>query len=190
MAKAFGMDVIVYTATPKLTVESKKDRAYVEAGSGDPNGEIPSAWYSGVDKASLHDFLDQDIDVLVVAAPATPQTRRMLGKEEFEILGRKRHALISNVGRGEVIDHAALVEALKNPPEGSWLRGVALDVTDPEPLPADHELWGLPNVTITPHVSGAAIGYPVRSLDILRINIGRLKRGEALLNGVDRTRGY
>jgi len=190
VAKAFGMDIVVYTATPKPTAESKKDRAYIDTGSGDPNGEIPSAWYSGTDEAGLHDFLNKDIDVLVVTLPATPQTRRMLGKEEFEILGRKRHAFISNVGRGEVIDQAALVEILKNPSEGCWLRGVALDVTDPEPLPADHELWGLPNVTITPHISGAAIGYPIRSLDILRNNIGRLKRGEALLNNVDKVRGY
>ncbi|KAF2093109.1 hypothetical protein NA57DRAFT_49139 [Rhizodiscina lignyota] len=191
-AQGFGMDVIAFTGSEKRTPESRRDTTYFEPGSGDPDGLIPSAWYSGLDKASLHNFLEQDIDVLVVTVPATPQTRKMLGDAEFRILAQKRQAFVSNIGRGEVIDQDALIRYLKNSPgsvEGS-LRGAALDVTNPEPLPDNHELWQLPNVTITPHVSGAATGYIRRSVDILGINIGRLQRGETLLNVVNRGRGY
>ena len=191
-AKSFGMDVIAFTGSQKPTPESRRDTTYFETGCGDPQGRIPSVWYSGLDKASLHNFLSQDIDVLVVTVPATSQTRKMLGEEEFSILARNRHAFISNIGRGEVIDQEALIKYLKNPPGSTdgWLRGAALDVTDPEPLPAESELWRLPNVTITPHVSGAAKGYVRRSLDILGINIQRLRDGLPLLNVVNRGRGY
>jgi phosphoglycerate dehydrogenase-like enzyme len=191
VAKAFGMDVVAYTATSKTTAESKQDRAYREPGTGDPDGVIPSAWYSGLDKASLHRFLNLGIDILVLSLPSTPHTYHLIGEAELEILGRTNHTFLSNVGRGELIDHDALVRILKKTPaDGSWLRGVALDVTEPEPLPPDSELWTLPTVTITPHVSGAAVGYPLRAVEILATNIERLKRGEPLVNVVDRTRGY
>lgn len=191
-AQSFGMDVIAFTSSKKPTAESRRDLSYYAPGCGDPNGVIPTAWYSGLDKASLHSFLAQDIDVLVVTVPATAQTRKMLGEEEFRILAKNRHAFVSNIGRGEVIDQSALIKYLKGPPESpdAWLHGAALDVTDPEPLPSDSELWQLPNVTITPHVSGAAQGYIQRSVDILGINIERLRKGEDLLNVVNRGRGY
>ncbi|KZF24305.1 hypothetical protein L228DRAFT_237247 [Xylona heveae TC161] len=191
VAKAFGMDVIAYTASPKTTPESKKDQAYTVPGTGDPNGELPSAWYSGLDKASLHNFLAQGIDILLLSLPATPQTYHMIGEEELDILGRTNHTFISNVGRGELIDHEALARVMKKRPgDEVWLRGAALDVAEPEPLPKDSELWHMPNVTITPHISGAAIGYLERGVDILALNIERLKRGERLINQVDRQRGY
>ena len=190
VAKAFGMDILAYTATPKPIAESRKDRAYVEAGTGDPDGTIPSKWYSGFDREAIKDFLGQDIDILVITCPSTRQTRYLIGEEELSILAKGKHAFIANVARGDIIDQNALVRVLKEETPDSWLRGVALDVTDPEPLPAGSELWTLPKVTISPHVSGAAVGFPRRSLDTLRINIGRLKTGERLLNVVERGRGY
>lgn len=191
-ALGFGMEVIAYTGSQKQTSESRRDLTYFEPGCGDPDGLIPTAWYSGRDKPSLHEFLAQDIDVLVVTVPATPQTRKMLGDEEFRILAQNRHAFVSNIGRGEVIDQSALIKYLKRPAGSAegWLRGAALDVTDPEPLPSESELWQVPNLTITPHVSGAAHGYIRRSVDILGINIARLRRDEPLLNVVNRGRGY
>lgn len=66
-----GMDVIAYTATPKDTPEKKKDHGYIVPGTGDPDGAIPTAWYSGLDRQSLHEFLRQDIDVLLVSVPLT-----------------------------------------------------------------------------------------------------------------------
>jgi hypothetical protein len=65
------MDVIAYTASPRKTPESKKDNGYIVPGTGDPNGEFPSAWYSGTDKKDVHEFLKQEIDLLVVAVPLT-----------------------------------------------------------------------------------------------------------------------
>jgi phosphoglycerate dehydrogenase-like enzyme len=129
--------------------------------TGDPDGSIPSAWYSGLDKAALHEFLLQDIDVLLVSVPLTPETTHLLAKDEFEILGR-RNAFIINVSRGKVLEQNDLIAALKKYSESGatgaatvgapGLRGAALDVTDPEPLPADSELWDLKNVVVTPHI--------------------------------------
>ena len=142
-AQGFGMEVIAFSGSKKPTSESRRDLTYFEPGCGDPDGHIPTAWYSGLDKPSLHEFLAQDIDVLVVTVPATAQTRKMLGEEEFRILAQNRHAFVSNIGRGEVIDQAALAKYLKSPADSpsGWLRGAALDVTDPEPLPSGRELW-------------------------------------------------
>jgi len=83
------MDVIAYTASPRKTPESKKDDGYIVPGTGDPNGEFPSAWYSGTAKEDVHEFLKQEIDLLVVAVPLTyvlpPLTRF------------KEEAIISNI---------------------------------------------------------------------------------------------
>ena len=65
------MDVIAFTASPKDTPEKKKDHGYIVPNTGDPDGTIPSAWYSGLDKNSLHEFLRQDIDILLVSVPLT-----------------------------------------------------------------------------------------------------------------------
>jgi hypothetical protein len=66
-----GMDVIAFTASPRETAESRKDTGYIVPGTGDPEGEFPSAWYSGLDKKNLHEFLKQEIDLLVVGVPLT-----------------------------------------------------------------------------------------------------------------------
>lgn len=180
------MDVIAYTASPRKTPESRKDKGkYIVPGTGDPDGLIPSAWYSGLDKSSLHHFLSQSIDVLLVSVPLTPQTLHFLAAEEFAILG-KSSAFVVNIARGSILQQDDLIAALKN---GS-LRGAALDVTDPEPLPEDSELWGLENVAITPHVSGVGTAYLERSFAILDQNLTHLEEGERLINVVDREKGY
>lgn len=71
VAKAMGMDVIAYTASPRKTPESRKDDGYIVPGTGDPDGSFPSAWYSGTTKEEVHEFLRQEIDLLVVAVPLT-----------------------------------------------------------------------------------------------------------------------
>lgn len=71
VAKAMGMDVIAYTASPRETQDSKRDVGYIVPGTGDPEGKLPSAWYSGTQKEDMHEFLKQDIDLLVVAVPLT-----------------------------------------------------------------------------------------------------------------------
>ncbi|RDW66437.1 D-isomer-specific 2-hydroxyacid dehydrogenase-like protein [Coleophoma cylindrospora] len=189
IAKAMGYDVIAYTATPKDTAEKKKDRGYIVPGTGDPDGLVPSAWYSGLDKESLHNFLAQDIDVLLVSVPLTPQTTHFLSAPEFALLGKKG-AFVANIARGKVLQQDDLIAALRKSREEGGLRGAALDVTDPEPLPEDSELWDLENVAVTPHVSGAGGTYAERSFGILEQNLTRMERGERLLNVVDRKKGY
>jgi phosphoglycerate dehydrogenase-like enzyme len=185
-----GMEIVAFTARPRTTPESKRDDGFIVPGTlGDRDGSLPVAWHSGVDKASLHAFLGADLDYVLIALPLTASTRRILGAEEFAVLGR-RNAFVLNVSRGESIDHDALIAALKKPLEEGGLRGAALDVTSPEPLPKESELWGLENVAITPHVSAWNGRYFERALGVLAENLERDGRGEALVNVVDRKRGY
>jgi phosphoglycerate dehydrogenase-like enzyme len=83
-----------------------------------------------------------------------------------------------------------LIAAVKKSKSEGGLRGAALDVTDPEPLPADSELWDLENVAITPHVSGIGTLYEQRSFEILERNLTNLENGDKLINVVDRKKGY
>ena len=103
VAKAMGMEVLAYTASPKDTAEKKKDGGFIVPGTGDPDGEIPVEWFSGLGKKSLHRFLEQDLDWIVVAVPLTEQTKHFLSTEEFEKLsqGGKRKPFITNIARGE-----------------------------------------------------------------------------------------
>ena len=154
-------------------------------GTGDPDGSIPVAWYSGTTKADLHTFLAQDLDVLVMSLPLTPATTHLLGAAEFAILARRR-AFVINISRGKILDQDALIDALND----EKLRGAALDVTDPEPLPKDAPLWDAKNVIITPHISGLSNKYGERAFDVLFTNLKRRERGEKMFNLVDRKRGY
>ena len=200
ITQAMGMDVIVLTASPRPTPQSRKDAGFIVPGTGDPDGSIPSAWYSGTDKESLHHFLGQDIDHLLVSVPLTTATRGLLGRDEFAILA-KRNAFVSNIARGEIIVQDDLIDALRTyetdattaveegrPRKG--LRGAALDVTTPEPLPKGHPLWEAPNCIITPHMSGVSKEYNVRAFQVLEANLHRRKKGRELLNVIDRKTGY
>jgi phosphoglycerate dehydrogenase-like enzyme len=189
VAKAMGMDVIAFTASPRRDAESKKDTGYIVPGTGDVDGTVPSAWYSGLDKESLHNFLAQDIDILLLSVPLTDKTRHLLDKEEFEILGKK-NAFVANISRGAIINHDELLKAARKDPKDGGLRGAALDVTEPEPLNADSELWDAPNITITPHISGISVAYTERSLQVLEKNLTNYLSGRPLINVVDRERGY
>ncbi len=190
VAKAMGMDVIAYTASPRNTKESKKDHGFIVPGTGDPDGAFPSAWFSGLEKEKLHEFLRQDIDYLLVSVPLTKQTTHFLGKEEFEILGKSRNTFVANISRGQILQQDDLIEALKKDVKDGGLRGAALDVADPEPLPEDHPLWETPNVIVTPHISGLGTAYVDRSFQVLEVNLTRKEKGEKLINVVDRKRGY
>ena len=183
-----GMTVHAYTLHPRPTPESRRDHSWTPAGLGDPEGTIPAKWFSGGSPADVHAFLASGLDLLVIATPLTAQTKHLLSKAEFEVLAKtaKGRTFVSNVARGPVIDTNALIEAL----EGGLIKGAALDVTDPEPLPDGHRLWGTKNVIITPHVSGASVKYFDRVLEILKENLKRLADGKELVNLVDKKRGY
>jgi phosphoglycerate dehydrogenase-like enzyme len=97
-----------------------------------------------------------------------------------------RGTYVANIARGQCIDQKALITAL----EKGQIGGAALDVTDPEPLPADDPLWDAPNVLITPHCSGATDVYADRAFQVLIENMKREKSGGKLINEVNRDRGY
>lgn len=118
-----------------------------------------------------------DLDVVVLLVPATPQTIGMFDARRLGLM--KQDSLLVNVSRGPVVDTTALVEAL-----GEHRIRAALDVTDPEPLPADHPLWDAPRCIITPHVGGASHAFEPRMRRLVREQLARLAAGEPLVNVV------
>ncbi|KAK1139124.1 hypothetical protein N8T08_001244 [Aspergillus melleus] len=183
VAKAFGMDVYAYTLHERATPESRKDNSFSEPGLGDPEGEFPSKWFHGPEQLNI--FLSSDLDLLIILLPLTPKTKGMISKEQFALLSKKK-AFVSNAGRGAIVNTDDLVAAL----DEGLIRGAALDVTDPEPLPAGHKLWGYRNVIITPHCSGNSNHYNERACKILRYNLERRFKGEEVVNRVRKELGY
>lgn len=122
----------------------------------------------GVDE--LHDLLPT-VDIVVLSLPGGDATRHIIGEAELAAL--PDGALVVNVGRGPLIDTDALVRHAR---AGRIRAG--LDVTDPEPLPQDHPLWGVPGVLISPHVGGASTAMQPRIAALLRRQIAHVRAGE------------
>ena len=140
-----------------------------------PDTLAPDAW-----RGKLGEF-----DWVILAVPATPETDGMIGAAELAAM--KSDAVLLNIARGTVVDQDALVEALK----AGRIHSAFLDVTTPEPLPADHPLWDLPNAHVTMHLSGRAQDKMfIRSVDRFLVNLERYRKGEPLEPVVDLLRGY
>jgi phosphoglycerate dehydrogenase-like enzyme len=131
----------------------------------------------------LHEALP-DADFVLIAAPETAETRHLIGAPQ--IAQMKRGARLINVGRGSLLDEAALIQALKS----GALGGAALDVTRVEPLPVESPLWKMPNLMITPHTSGVSDRLWHRQTAILMDLLERWFDGRELFNLVDFARGY
>jgi len=127
--------------------------------------------------------LAAEADFIVVTLPLTAETAGLLDKDFFN--AAKRGAHLINVGRGRTVVTDDLIAAL----ESGQIAGAGLDVTDPEPLPADHPLWQMDNVLVTPHVAARG-GNRVRHAILLKENLRRFAAGDALLNVVDPELGY
>lgn len=127
-------------------------------------------------------------DIVVCAMPNTPLTSGWFDRRRLGLL--KKGAIFVNVGRGSIVDHYALAEALRS----GALFGAALDVTEPEPLPADHPLWKCPNLLLTPHVSGQTfMGLKDKEeffFSLCRENLELYRDGKPLKNIVDLKTGY
>jgi phosphoglycerate dehydrogenase-like enzyme len=123
-------------------------------------------------------------DYVVVATPLTPETRGLIGEEELRAM--KETAVLINIGRGPVVDEAALVCAL----EENWIRGAALDVFDEEPLPAGHPLYALENVLLSPHCADHTPDWQERTMRLFLENFERFRNGEPLRNVVKKEQGY
>jgi phosphoglycerate dehydrogenase-like enzyme len=127
---------------------------------------------------ALGDWLPS-ADAIVISVPLTDETRGLI--DAAAIARMKPGAILVNVGRGGVIDEAALIEALRD----ERLRGAALDVFAREPLPADSPLWELPNVLLSPHTAALSVLENERIVALFVENLGRYLRGDELRNRVD-----
>jgi phosphoglycerate dehydrogenase-like enzyme len=125
-----------------------------------------------------------EFDWVIVTAPLSSQTRGMIGAAE--LAGLKADAWLLNVSRGGIVDQPALIAALR----AGTIGGAYLDVTDPEPLPPDSELWAVPNVILTPHSSWLSPRFAERAAELLADNLRRWCAGQSLRNVVDLDAGY
>lgn len=148
-----------------------------------PSGEPVPPISETVGPERLHDAL-ATADATVVTLPKTRETEGLFDQAAFATM--KPGALFVNVGRGEVVQESALVEALQSGP----LRGAGLDVFEDEPLPEDSPLWTLENVVLTPHIAGITPHYPERAATLFIENLRRWRRGKPLNNVADRAHGY
>ncbi len=123
-------------------------------------------------------------DYLVVAAPLTAETRGMIGEAEFAAM--KPDAVVINLGRGPVVDEAAMIRALAE----KRIQGAALDVFDQEPLPAGHPLYRLDNVLLSPHCADHTPDWLERAMQFFIDQFERFRKNEPLLNVVDKQLGY
>ena len=123
-------------------------------------------------------------DAIVLALPRTEETRALIGFAEFACM--RSSAVLVNIARGRLIEEAALVDALTH----GRIAGAGLDAFEREPLPAESPLWDLPNVILTPHSAAFGRDYWTPVVDLFLDNMARFRRGEPLLNVVDKTRGY
>ncbi|MGA7670589.1 MAG: D-2-hydroxyacid dehydrogenase [Nitrolancea sp.] len=146
-------------------------------------GEAPRGVERIYAPEALHDMLSE-ADHVAITLPLTDETRGLFGSAEFAVM--KPTSFIYNIGRGAIIDSDALMSALN----GGQIAGAGLDVTDPEPLPADSPLWDMEDVVITAHTSGRGPFYWERGIELLVENIGRFMRDEPMLNVVDKKAGY
>lgn len=157
LARAFGLEVVGVRRSPRR--------------EGDPVETV-------VPPSQLAEFAP-GTDWLVLACPLTAETRGLVGREVLRAL--KTGAFVLNVARGEVVDEAALIEALRD----GHLGGAYLDVFATEPLPPESPLWDLPNVIISPHNSAVAQGNERRATEGYFLpNLRRMARGEPLVNEV------
>ena len=164
LARAIGMRVIALRRKPELS----------------RNDGIAERIYA---PDQLLDLLAAS-DYVAMAMPATPATNHMIGARELAAM--KESAVLINVGRGNAIDEAALVEALRS----NRLRGAALDVVETEPLPADDPLYSLDNVLISAHSADRTPDFLEGATRMFLTNYTRFVRGEPLLNVVDKKAGY
>jgi phosphoglycerate dehydrogenase-like enzyme len=172
LVRALGLNVLAVNRSGRA---SGDDGYNAYPGTGDPEGSIPAAWFSS---DRLGEAMERS-QVLIITAPATAATR---GRVEAATLARMpRGAFVVVVSRGGIIDEISLADALRS----GHLAGAAIDTFVKEPPPADHPLFGLPNVILTPHISGVFDDYMGRIYPLLIENIRRVRSGRRPLNVVE-----
>ncbi|HSN93485.1 MAG TPA: D-2-hydroxyacid dehydrogenase [Anaerolineaceae bacterium] len=172
----FGVKILA----AKKNVMKLEDEGYTPAGLGDPEGKLFTRLYP---IEALKGMLTE-CDHVVIALPHTPETHHLFDKAMFDAM--KPGAFLINVARGGMIKDEDLVAALKT----GKVAGAVLDVFDPEPLPADSPYWNLPNVIVTPHVSGVTPDLMDDVVELFAVNLKRYLEGQTLYNLVDLDKGY
>jgi phosphoglycerate dehydrogenase-like enzyme len=137
-------------------------------------------WFSAEDL----DALVASADYLLLSAPLTPATRGLIDARRLALL--PPHAVLINLGRGPVVDEAALIGALTE----RRIRGAVLDVFDTEPLPADHPFWRLDNVLLSPHTADHTATWLTEAMEFFLDNYERWTAGQPLLNITRKHEGY
>jgi phosphoglycerate dehydrogenase-like enzyme len=172
VAQAMGMKVLACKRRPDVQV----DHGFLRPGSGDPSGEIPSAWF-GVDQIGA---MFQLSDVVMICVPLNAETRGLVGYEELAAL--PAHAYVVNISRGNIVDETVLAELLRT----SRLAGAAFDVFAEQPLPRDSPLWDTPNLLVMPYLGSVTRHQAKNAAQVLLENLRRYRCGEPLLNLVDK----
>ena len=131
----------------------------------------------------LHQLLRLS-DYVVISVPLTRETEKLIGEAELRMM--RSNTYLVNIARGRVIDELALIRALR---EG-WIAGAGLDVTEEEPLPSESPLYSMPNVILTPHISGNSGHYDTRLAALFADNLKRYRSGQQLQNRYEPSRGY
>jgi phosphoglycerate dehydrogenase-like enzyme len=144
---------------------------------------VPASVEKILPPARLNELLATS-DVVVLSAPLTPETRQLINADTLAVM--KPGAFLINVGRGKLMDDDAVAAAIRS----GQLGGAALDVFTREPLDSSSPFWDLPNVIVTPHMSGAMEDYWTPLVALFSENLRRFERGDALLNVVDKRAGY
>jgi len=177
LCDALGMVVL---AAKRDVMRPEARDGWIEPGTGDPLGEIPTRLYPGQAVATMA----KDCDFVVMTAPLTGDTRHMIDLTVLNAM--KSTAFFINIARGDVVDEVALVHSLQH----DGIAGAALDVFVEEPLPQSSPLWSLPNVIISPHVSGDLPDYFERAGRVFAENLRRHVQKRPLINLLDRVKGY
>ena len=178
---AIGLEVANIAAPFGFRVSAIRRRPPSATGVGAAGGPpgVEDVWPPD----RLNDLLAQS-DVVVIAVPHTPETKRLIGRDQIDRM--KAGALLINVARGKLVDDEALIDALR----AGRVGGAALDVFSQEPLDPASPYWDLPNVIITPHTSGAMQDYWTPLVALFAENLRRFEKGDPLLNVVDKVAGY
>lgn len=164
-----------------LDPAGKRDEGYnIWPGTGDREGSLPERWFK---PAKVREMLPL-CDVLVVAAPLTPQTSGMIGAAELALARPGLRIII--ISRGGIVVERALADALGS----GRVAGAAVDCYEQEPPPSDHFFYDAPNLIMTPHMAGAFEGFWPAMIQLFTDNLRRFQRGEALLNQANKRLGY
>ncbi len=175
LAAAFGMRILAMQRGA-----DHRDHGFQFPGVGDPDGSLPARYYV---PDQLHAMLGE-CDIVVISLPSTSSTRGLFNRAAFQSM--KNSAFLVNIARGDVCNQADLIQAL----EEKQIAGAALDVFEQEPLPSDSPLWHLPNVFLSPHISGLTHEYDNRVSMIFAENLCRYLAGQPLYNLVDKEQEY